>query len=509
MKILLIAPLIEPAPMNFRFAMDLVGRSFSHLPLNLATLAALTPRDVEVSIVDENVEPVDLDAEADVVALTGIYMQRRRLFELAESFRKRGRIVAIGGSIATDLEEECRARADAVFVGEAEYTWPRFVRDARAGAVSPVYRQSELVDMNDSPIPRLDLLKNERYAGGCVQATRGCPYRCEYCDVPSKDGGRPRSKPVAQVLEEIRQHVRFGYNSIFFVDDHFAGNRDYVRGLLKAIIELLPTLPGPMQFYTQVTLNVARDPELLELFHAAGFRRFFIGIETPSRESLRSINKNHNIEMDMAEAISVIQSHNITIWAGILLGLDTDDEGSFGRQIRFIEETAITPTLIGLLQVVPGAPLYERVKAEGRIKALPDVVGSGAFGAPSSQGLTNLIPKNMSEQALMQGFARVARAVYAPRAFGDRLIRGLAKGRRRHPSTLKALHPHNIAVLLRTSFFYLAQADPESRGMFLRVMRAVVARRFQGLEEFIFHIVIYKHLRQFYFDAASTAEAAA
>ena len=507
MKITLIAPRIEAAAMNFRLAMDLVGRSFSHIPLNLATLAALTPRDVEVVIVDENVETLDLDMDTDVVAFTGIYIQRSRLFELAREFRKRGKIVAIGGSIATDLEADCRALADAVFVGEAEYTWPMFVADARAGAVKPVYQQTELVDMKDSPLPRFELLKADRYASACVQATRGCPYRCEYCDVPTKDGGRPRSKPAEHVLAELRALSGLGYDSVFFVDDHFAGNREYARTLLKGIADLLPSLPGPMYFYTQVTLNVAKDPELLDLFHAAGFRRFFIGIETPAKDSLRAMNKNHNIEMDMREAIDAIQARNITVWAGIILGLDADDAGAFDRQLEFIEATSITPTLIGLLQAMPGAPLYERAKAEGRFKVLPDVVGSGAYGALSTRTVTNFVPKNMTEQELMDGFARVVRRVYDPQAYGDRLLKGSAKGRKPQPSTVQALHLHNVAVVLRTVRYFLTKADAGSRKFFFRILGAMVARGFRGFEELFFHIVIYKHLREFYIDAPARTAA--
>lgn len=506
MKIALVAPRIEAAAMNFRLAMDLVGRSFSHIPLNLATLAALTPDGVEVVIVDENVEALDLDMAVDAVAFTGIYIQRRRLFELAAEFRKRGKVVAIGGSIATDLEADCRERADAVFVGEAEYTWPKFVADLEAGAVQPVYRQTELIDMKDSPLPRLDLLKGDRYASGCIQATRGCPYRCEYCDVPAKDGGRPRSKPVERVLDEVRQHVRLGYDSVFFVDDNFAGNREYARTLLKAIAELQKTLPGPIYFYTQVTLNVARDPELLELFHAAGFRRFFIGIETPSKDSLKAMNKTHNTEMDMRAAIAAIQAHNIIVWAGIILGLDADDDAAFDRQLEFIQETSITPTLIGLLQAMPGAPLYERAVSEGRFKSLPDVVGSGAYGALSTRSVTNLTPKKLSEAELMAGFTRVVRGVFDPKNYGDRLLKSTALGLRPQPRTLDAVHWNNIAVVARTTVYFLTKADAGSRKLFLRVLGAMVARGFRGFEELFFHVVIYKHLREFYIDSPLSAD---
>ncbi|HEY2748703.1 MAG TPA: radical SAM protein, partial [Polyangia bacterium] len=299
MKVCLISPRVPPAPMNFQFAMDLVGCAFSHIPLPLATLAALTPKEVELVIVDENVEPIDLAVDADVIAFSGIYCQRRRLFELADAFRARGRIVAIGGAIATDLPDECRSHCDHLFIGEAEYTWPRFWEELGRGQAQAEYRQDEPIDMRDSPVPLFDRLKVERYSSGCVQATRGCPHRCEYCEVPARQGSRPRSKPVAQVLEEVRRLAALGFDSIFFVDDYFVGNRRYARELLTALAGLVKELPTPIYFYAQVTLNVARDEEMLALFHAAQFRRFFVGIETSDHDKLRAIHKPQNTEMDV------------------------------------------------------------------------------------------------------------------------------------------------------------------------------------------------------------------
>lgn len=506
MRICLVNPFIPPAPMNFQFAMPLVGRAFSHIPLPLITIAALTPAGIEVELVDENVEAVDLDLVADVVAFTGIYCQRARLFELADAFRARGRKVAIGGAIVSDLPEACAEHADVLFFGEAEETWPRFCAALVSGAAATVYRAEGWADMSASPVPRYDLLKADRYSSGCVQATRGCPYRCEYCDVPDKQGRRPRSKSVGQVLEEVRRQVALGFDSIFFVDDHFAGNRRYAIELLTALAGLLGELSAPLYFYTQVTLNVARDEELLALFHAAGFRRFFMGIETPDPRKLRDLDKTHNVEIDMRAAIAKIQSYNITIWAGIILGLDGDDESSFDEQYRFIMDTGITPTLVGLLQAMPGAPLHERIVKEGRLRVLPTLVGSNAEGSLAAQATTNITPMKLTIPALLGGFSSFVRRVYAPRAYTDRLLLGHGLGRQAPASLRRALSWSNAAIVARTVRFYLLDGDPELRSMLLRVLGTAALRRGRNLEELLFHLAIYKHLRTFYFLAADEAD---
>ncbi|HVJ92895.1 MAG TPA: radical SAM protein [Labilithrix sp.] len=509
MQICLVNPRIPPAAMNFQFAMDLVDCAFSHIPLALCTLAALTPASMSVRIVDENVEPVFLDLEADIIAMTGVYCQRERLFELADAFRARGKRVAIGGPITADVYDQCRAHADILFIGEAEYTWPKFCEDLRTGTVKAEYRQTEFVDMRDSPQPRFDLLKAERYSSACIQATRGCPYRCEYCDVPEKQGSRPRSKPIENVLAEVRALVGLGFDSIFFVDDHFVGNRRYARELLKALAKLVPKLPLQVYFYTQVTLNIARDVEMLALFHAANFRRFFVGIETSDIQKLRAIDKRQNTEIGVREAIEKIQAHNITVWAGIIVGLDGDTPSTFDRQYEFISETGITPTLIGLLQAMPGAPLYDRIKRERRLRVLHDVVGSNSLGSIESQGRTNIEPMGMTIPELMSGFGDFVERVYDPDAYGDRLLRSTAKGTRAHPNVLAALTKKNAKIIARMARWYVRHDDPAVRRLLLRVLGAAARRRGRGLEELVYHLVIYKHLRTFYSRAASSARAAA
>jgi radical SAM superfamily enzyme YgiQ (UPF0313 family) len=326
--------------------------------------------------------------------------------------------------------------------------------------------------------------------------------------VPEKQGARPRSKPIAQVLEEVEQLVALGFDSIFFVDDHFVGNRKYARALLQELAALVPRLPLQVYFYTQTTLNIARDEELLALFHAANFRRFFVGIETSDVAQLVAMDKSQNTELDIREAIARIQSYNITVWAGIILGLDDDNEATFDAQYRFIAETGITPTLIGLLQAMPGAPLYERMKQEGRLRLLPAVVGSNALGTLEAQATTNIMPKRMNLPSLMSGFGGFVRRVFEPEAYGDRLLRSTARGRYAQPSVWAALNWKNAKIIARMVRWYVRDPDPKVRQLLARVLKAAAARRGEGLEELIYHLVIYKHLRTFYFQTAEMTERA-
>lgn len=262
-------------------------------------------------------------------------------------------------------------------------------------------------------------------------------------------------------------------------------------------------------FYTQVTLNIAKDEEMLALFHAAGFRRFFIGIETADVVKLRAMEKVQNAEVDIPEAIARIQAHNITVWAGIILGLDGDDASTFDEQYRFIDETAITPTLIGILQAMPGAPLYDRIKREGRLRVLPSLVGSNSMGSLAAQGTTNIVPKDISLPSLMNGFGAFVRRVFAPDAYTDRLLRATARATREPPSVVGALNWKVTKIIGRTVQWYVRHSDPEVRRMLPRVLSAALRRRGAGLEELIYHLVIYKHLRAFYFETADVTERAA
>lgn len=495
--------------MNLQYVMDMVGRQYSNIPLPLATLAALTPDDMDVEIVDENVEDIDYGCDAEIVAFTGILCQKDRLFELAAEFKKRGRLVVIGGPIAYDLRKECENAADVLVVGEAEYTWPRFLDDYKKGAVKKVYEQKEPVNMEDSPVPRFDLLKANRYVSGGIQATRGCPYKCNFCDVPIKWGNNPRSKPIAQVLIEIEKLAQLGFQSIFFVDDHFAGNAGYAKKLLKAIADLRPRLPRPVCFYAQVSINIALDDELLGLFKKADFRRLFIGVETSNKNQLSALNKKQNTEMDIHSAIAKIHSYGIRVWAGIMFGLDGDRESAFEEEVDFISETGITPMLVGLVQAIPGTPLYNRIVAEHRLVPLPFLLGSVAIGGDKgSFNTTNIVPRSYSKAELDKKFCEVLRKLFTPQAFGDRLLKAFGQEVGPKYSGLAGITMRNLKIAAKMTFYYLT-ADADTRKLFFRVIHSYLTGRSKNLGEIMFHLGAYIHLRKFYNNLADTIEARA
>ena len=502
MKIVLLSTKIEAHAMNFAYCMDLVDCEFSHIPLPLATIAALTPDDVDVRIIDENVEAIPEHIDADVIAFTAILCQKERTLALIDKFKNQGKTVVVGGPLVDDLPDECQLHADAIFIGEAEYTWPQFIKDYKNKSVKPCYQQKEWVDMSQSPIPRFDLLNYKKYSAGCLQVTRGCPYRCEYCDVPAKNGGFPRSKPIENVLEEIRQLVDLGYDSIFVVDDHFAGNRKFAKNLLNAIADLLPTLPNKVYFYTQATLNVAKDDELLELFRKAAFRRLFIGIETSDTENLLAMNKKHNIEYGVYEAIEKIQNHGITVWAGILFGLNDDEVDNYQQQFEFIMNSAITPVQMGLLQAMPDTPLYEKIKKEGRLRELPELMGASGLGDHYMNYASNIVPKEMDEKERNALFATTLKKIFSPESYGQRIISAESKIKNRSLDTWPSMNAANTMAVLRTAKYYLFKTDWASKKMFFKVLGSFFLGKTTNLDELLFHLVIYKHLKTFYFNLA-------
>lgn len=500
MRIHLVNPVYPASLWDFAGCRDITGQRYAHPPLSLPTVAALTPREHEVRITDENVEPVDLDWKADVVGLTGYHIQRERVFELADAFRARGAFVAIGGPLVEDSSlAECAAHADAVFKGEAEYTWPRFLADRAAGRAQKLYRQDELIDMTHSPAPRFDLLKLDAYATTTIETSRGCPYTCEFCEIPGRLGQRSRHKTVEQVMTEVKALRALGADSIFFVDDHFIGDRAFTVRLLKELAAFVKSVDYALYFTCQFTINLARDKELLGLLHAAHFRRVFVGIETPRKESLASAHKRQNVAGDLLDNIAALQAHRITVWAGIVVGFDTDDPAIFGEQREFLSRAGVPVAMMGLLQAIPGTPLYDRMEREARLRVLPV---SGIRGPAESLLASNIVHKTMTDEQLVGGFQSLIKDFYDPEPFGERLIRSLSGAKLAALPRQTKLGAAELRTLALLAKHYLLTADASRRRLFLRVLTAV-ARQGLDLEMALMHLVVYKHLRAFYHHLAS------
>lgn len=399
MKLLLLNPRFPESFWSFKWATETVlsNKRTTNPPLGLATVAALSPQDWEVEIVDENVESIPLAPRADLIGICGMGVQFARQKELLTYYRQRGYYVVAGGSYASLCPEEYESLADTVISGEAEYIWPEFCRDFEKGAPRQFYRETGEVDLTVSPTPRFDLLDLSKYRAISLQFSRGCPFRCEFCDIIVMFGRKPRTKTVEQVGRELDALRNLGARNVFFVDDNLIGNKPQAKSLLTFLKEYQDRHQYRFHFGTEASLNMAQDDELLRLFREAGFGWVFIGIESPDAESLKETKKFQNTREDILSSVRKIYSAGIDIYAGFIVGFDNDTTAVFDKQFDFIMESGIQVAMIGLLTALPKTPLYERLKAEGRLLSETTTADNTKLG-------TNLLPKQMSYREMVEGY---------------------------------------------------------------------------------------------------------
>lgn len=368
---------------------------FAHL--TLTTVAALTPLDVEVKITDENVDPIDFEEDVDLVGVTGMVIHASRAYEIARRFRQRDIPVIMGGPHASTCPQEAKEHVDAVVIGEAETVWPRVIDDVQKGCLNPFYKADAYCSMEGAPPPRLDLLRREAYMTvNCVQTTRGCPHRCDYCHVTHFFGKTYRCRPVDEVLEEVQ---RLEGDFIVFVDDNIAGNRHYAKEFFTRLKPLKKKWAG------QASLTLPRDPELMRLAAESGCVSLFMGMESLSAENLQYLKKSFNRPNQFEESIKVLHDHDIMILAGFMFGLDHDDEGVFERTLRFCERNRIELPSFFILTPLPGTPLFQRMESEKRLLHKDWTKYNGATVV--------FRPKLMTEETLQRGFYWVCKDAYS------------------------------------------------------------------------------------------------
>ena len=392
-------------------------RKRANLPVAcLALLAALVPTHHQVTLVDENVEDIDFDrlGRADLICLTGMSIQGRRLIEILQECKSRGVMTVVGGPMATVEPELLEGLADVIFVGEADETWPQFLREWEEGRHQSRYEQQEKTDLTTLPLPRIDLLKTDRYMFGSLQISRGCPFTCEFCDIIVTFGRRPRLKTSEQVLSELEAFRRAGLGIIFVVDDNLIGNKKAIKQVLRGIIRWQQERAYPLTLFTEASLDLAEDAELMELMGLANFQNVFIGIETPNEDSLRETKKYQNVRPNagsLLERVHRVQRHGIDVWCGMIVGFDHDSPTIFEIMPKFLAEARISAALVGMLHAIPTTPLYDRLRAAGRLN---DDEASERYG-------TNVIPLGMSREALRDGFIRVMQTCYSEEHYFNRL----------------------------------------------------------------------------------------
>jgi radical SAM superfamily enzyme YgiQ (UPF0313 family) len=360
-RLLLISPLSSKSLMG--------GGFFFRMPcLGLLKVAALTPPDWRIDIVDEKVERLDLEREADLVGITSMTTTVNRGYEIADHFRSRGIKVVMGGMHVSALPEEALRHCDSVVVGEAEGLWPAAVRDFEQNRLKPVYRHDHAFPpLKAIPTPNWEAYRSKNYLPvHFVETTRGCPIDCEFCAVSTAFGGTYRNRPLEEVLAELRSLRPFDglftlKNCVFFVDDNIVSNRAYARELLGRIADL------KLHWFGQASVNIANDPEILRLCQRSGCVGVFIGFETLSPETLSAVGKRVNRPGQYYDVVQKIHDHGIGIDGSFVFGFDTDDEGVFDHTLEFVTKAKLEVAYFSILTPYPGTRLHQRLDREGRI----------------------------------------------------------------------------------------------------------------------------------------------
>jgi len=389
--------------------------------LSITTVAALVPNDFEITLCDEQILPADLDTNAAIVGITGKCNQVERMLYLAKVYRERGKIVMIGGPQASLCPEQFRLHCDILVRGELEEIAQQVFDDLRDGCWQSEYSGGR-ADMIHSPIPRWDLYPNEQTMAGSVQTSRGCPFECEFCDVIQYVGRKQRHKSIEQVLAELDTLYQFGYRVIFLADDNLTASRHRSKELLAAIRDWNnQRLYGRVNFTTQLSIDIAKDDEILQLLSEAGPFNVFIGIETPNEASLRETKKRQNLNIDLVQQVGRFFQKGISVIGSLTVGFDADGLDIFEQQYQFATATSIPIFGIGALVAPSTTPLFERLKREGRL------VSEGASGADTQPWHTNIVPLQMTHAELLAGIRGLANRLYHPEAFTQRMLAYIEK----------------------------------------------------------------------------------
>jgi len=413
MRTLLIYPKYPDTFWSFKHALKFIHRKAALPPLGLLTMGKMLPEKWPKKLIDLNVTKLtekDL-AWADCAFISGMVVQRVSAFEVIARCKEAGLKIVAGGPLFTSEHDQFEG-VDHFVLNEAELTLPRFLEDLDKGCARRIYETSDFCDIRKTPQPMWDLINLKHYASMAIQFSRGCPFNCEFCNVTTLFGHRPRIKTAEQMISELDGLYNSGWRgSVFFVDDNFIGNKAYLKAhLLPALIEWQKGKKG-IPFNTEASVNLADDQKLMEMMVKAGFDTVFIGIETPDEECLAECNKQQNKNRDLVESVRLMQRAGLQVQGGFIVGFDSDTPSIFQRQIEFIQKSGIVTAMVGLLNAPPGTRLYERMKNEGRL--------TGLISGDNVDGTTNILPK-MGQDALREGYRSIMQHIYAPKPYYER-----------------------------------------------------------------------------------------
>jgi len=426
MNVLLVYPRHPDTFWSFQHVLRFVGKRSAFPPLGLLTVAAMLPREWNLRLVDTNVAAL-CDADliwADWVMLSGMIVHRESARDIARLAAAWGKPVIAGGPLFTTGSAGFPEIPHFV-IGEAELVIEELVRDMEAGAVKPRYRADAFPDLSTTPVPRWDLIDPRHYVTMPVQFSRGCPFDCEFCDIVAMYGRVPRTKAPARVVAELEALHRAGWRDmVFIVDDNFIGHKKRVRELLQALVEWRESRATPIGFLTEASVNLADEPGLLDLMVRAGFKKVFVGLETPVTESLEECRKVQNGKRDLVEAVRVIQRSGLQVMGGFIIGFDNDPRDVFRRQFEFVQSAGVVTAMVGLLTALPQTRLYARLAKEGRMIA--ETIGD------NTSAVLNFIPR-LDRDHLFAGYRELMRSLYAPENYYARIREFLSVWQPRGP----------------------------------------------------------------------------
>uniref|UniRef100_A0A0C1QT41 Radical SAM protein n=1 Tax=Tolypothrix bouteillei VB521301 TaxID=1479485 RepID=A0A0C1QT41_9CYAN len=391
MKTLLLYPQFPQSFWSYDRAMEMAGLKAAIPPLGIITVAALLREDWEIRFYDRN---VSLETEADwewcdLVILSAMLVQKPDFHALIQKAVRLGKKVAVGGPYPTSVPQDALdSGAHYLILDEGEITVPQFLEAIALGHTQGIFRSTQKPDVTTSPIPRFDLLERDAYFMMAIQFSRGCPFNCEFCDIISLYGRKPRTKEPLQTLAELQTLYDLGWRgSLFIVDDNFIGNQRNVKRLLRELIPWMKQHNYPFTFMTEASVNLAEDDELLELMVEAGFYAVFLGIETPDQDSLVVTRKMQNTRNPLVEACRKINVAGLLIYAGFILGFDGERSGAGERIQAFVEQTSIPQPMLGILQALPNTALWNRLQTEQRL-----IEGVGVTATGDQNTLMNFVP---------------------------------------------------------------------------------------------------------------------
>jgi radical SAM superfamily enzyme YgiQ (UPF0313 family) len=485
MNVLLVYPQNPDTFWSFKHVLRFVSKRSTFPPLGLLTVAAMLPADWQLKLVDLNVERLkDSDLRrAHYVMVSAMIVHQASVREIVARCRALGKPVIAGGPLFTTGHADFPEIQHFV-LGEAEDLMPQLVADMQAGAVRREYRSDNRPDVKQVPVPRWDLIDLSHYVTMSVQFSRGCPYDCEFCDIIVMNGRVPRTKFPAQLIRELEALRRLGWKDmVFVVDDNFIGDKQQTTNLLRELIAWRERVRPGMGFFAEASVNLADDATLCDRMVKAGFKKVFVGIETPVSSSLQECHKLQNKSRDLVESIQTLQRAGLEVMGGFIVGFDNDQQDIFKRQFEFIQRSGVVTAMVGLLQALPQTRLYQRLVREGRLE-------SAATGN-NTEAVLNFKTR-LNREFLQNGYRDLMKKLYEPKIYYQRIRTFLENHRPRGPRL--RLSPSDLQAFLKS--FWLLGIWDRGRHNYWRFFWSVLIRRPRQLRSAIELAVMGYHFRR-------------